>query len=208
MKKLVKVLLASIMALGVLAGCGSKGSGEAKDRLAQIQERGYIVLGTSPDYAPNEFYISKDGKKQIVGSDIALAQAIADEIGVELRIQESDFTSVITNVQSGNVDMGISGFAWKKDRAEVVNFSTDYSRESGEHSYQGLMVRKADYDKFLGMTKEEVKKEGIKVGAQMASIQYDMALQVTEEKKEETPKVEDVSHKEETKTEDDSNETR
>lgn len=33
-------------------------------------------------------------------------------------------------------------------------------------------------------------------------------IQVTEEKKEETPKVEDVSHKEETKTEDDSNETR
>lgn len=33
-------------------------------------------------------------------------------------------------------------------------------------------------------------------------------VQVTEEKKEETPKVEDVSHKEETKTEDDSNETR
>ena len=30
-----------------------------------IKEQGYITLGTSPDYAPCEFYIEKDGKKQI-----------------------------------------------------------------------------------------------------------------------------------------------
>ncbi len=172
MKKLVKLLMVACMTT-VLAGCGSSSS---VDRLEQIKKQGYITLGTSPDYAPNEFYIQEDGKKKVVGSDIAMAQAIADKIGVELRIQESDFNTVIANVQAGNVDMGISGFAWKKEREEVVAFSDNYSRDTGENSYQGLMVRKEDAEKYK--TKEDIKNAKLKIGAQTGSIQYDMALDV------------------------------
>lgn len=178
MKKFTKVLMAACLAVTVLTGCS--GGSNSGDRLEQIKKQGYIVLGTSPDYAPNEFYIEENGKKKIVGSDIDLAQAIADKIGVELKIQESDFNTVIANVQSGNADMGISGFAWKQSRADVVNFSDDYSRDTGENSWQGLMVRTADVDKYT--TKEEVKKLGIKIGAQTGSIQYEMATTITDEK--------------------------
>ena len=179
MKKLFKTVLVSLLALGTLAGCSSDSS-TSTDRLEQIKERGYIVLGTSPDYAPNEFYIAdENGDKQIVGSDIALAQAIADEIGVELKIQESDFNTVILNVQAGTVDMGISGFAWKAERAEVVNFSVDYSRAASD-SYQGLMIRKEDEGKWAD--KDAMKAANIKVGAQNGSIQYNMALTITDEK--------------------------
>ncbi len=175
MKKLLMSILALSMAV-TLTACG--GSSEPKDKLEQIKEQGYITLGTSPDYAPCEFYIEKDGKKEIVGTDISLAQAIADEIGVELRIQESDFNTVIANAQAGNIDMGISGFAWKKERAEVVNFSDDYTRNA-DGSFQGLMIRKEDVDKFP--TKEAFKASGAKVGAQAASIQYDMALAIADD---------------------------
>lgn len=174
MKKLLMSILALTMALGLTA-CGG---GEPKDKLAQIKEQGYITLGTSPDYAPCEFYIEKDGKKEIVGTDIMLAQAIADKIGVELRIAESDFNTVIANAQAGNIDVGISGFAWKKERAEVVNFSDDYTRNADD-SFQGLMIRKEDVDKYP--TKEAFKAAGAKVGAQGASIQYDMALAIADE---------------------------
>lgn len=177
MKKLMKLMMVACLSLTVLSGCGSKESG---DRLEQIKKQGYIVLGTSPDFAPNEFYIEENGNKKIVGSDIALAQAIADKIGVELKIQESDFNSVIANVQSGIVDMGISGFAWKQSRADVVTFSDDYSRNSDTSSYQGLMVRKDDVAKFT--SKEDVKKLGITIGAQTGSIQYEMAQTLTDEK--------------------------
>lgn len=174
MKKILKGILALTMALTVSA-CGSS---EPQDKLAQIKEQGYITLGTSPDYAPCEFYIEKDGKKEIVGTDIMLAQAIADKIGVELRIQESDFNTVIANAQAGNIDMGISGFAWKKERAEVVNFSDDYTRNA-DSSFQGLMIRKEDVDKYPN--KEAFRASGAKVGAQGASIQYDMALTIADE---------------------------
>ncbi|WP_052466724.1 transporter substrate-binding domain-containing protein [Beduini massiliensis] len=176
MKKLVKLLMVACMT-AALVGCSSGGE---TDRLEQIKKQGYITLGTSPDYAPNEFYIEENGKKKVVGSDIDMAQAIADKIGVELRIQESDFNTVIANVQAGNVDMGISGFAWKSERAEVVDFSDNYSRDTGETSWQGLMVRKEDAEKFK--TKEDVKNAKIKIGAQTGSIQYDMALAVVANK--------------------------
>lgn len=176
MKNLFKGLMVACLALSMLTGC----SGEQKDRLEEIKEKGYVVLGTSPDYAPNEFYIDDNGQRKVVGSDIELAQAIADKIGVELRIQESDFNTVIANVQAGVVDFGISGFAWKQERADVVNFSNDYSRDTGETSWQGLMVRTNDVSKFT--SKEATKELGIKVGAQTGSIQYDMALTVTDER--------------------------
>ena len=177
MKKLLTLALSLLMVFG-LTGCGA--DAEPKDALERIKEQGYIVLGTSPDYAPSEFYIKdpETGDKKIVGSDIALAQAIADKIGVELQILESDFNTVILNAQAGTVDMGISGFAWKQDRAEVVDFSIDYSRVSGDESWQGFMIRKEDIAKYP--TKEAFKAAGGTVGAQAASIQVNMAYLVAD----------------------------
>lgn len=175
MKKLLTLALSLLMVFG-LTGCTT----EEKDALDRIKEQGYIVLGTSPDYAPSEFYIKDDktGDKKIVGSDIALAQAIADKIGVELQILESDFNTVILNAQAGTVDMGISGFAWKQDRAEVVDFSVDYSRVAGDESWQGFMIRREDIAKYP--TKEAFKAAGGTVGAQAASIQVNMAYLVAD----------------------------
>lgn len=174
MKKIFKLVLVALMAFG-LSGCGT----EKKDALERIKEQGYLTIGTSPDYAPNEFYIDVNGQKQIVGSDIALAQAIADEIGVELRIAESDFNTVIVNAQTGQIDFGISGFAWTKARAEVVDFSDSYSRDSNDTAFQGLMVRKEDVSKFPN--KEAFKASDAKIGAQAASIQYEMAQTIADD---------------------------
>lgn len=176
MKKLLTLGLAGLMILS-LTGCS--GSSD-QDALARIKEQGYITLGTSPDYAPSEFYIDDHGQKKLVGSDIALAQAIADEIGVELRVQESDFNTVIVNAQTGTIDMGISGFSWTKSRDEAVDFSDSYSRDSDLSSFQGLMVRKEDVDKYPN--KEAFRESGAKIGAQTASIQYEMALTIADEK--------------------------
>ena len=175
MKKLLTLVLSLLMVFS-LTGCG----GEQKDALTRIKEQGYITFGTSPDYAPNEFYMQdpNTGERKIVGSDIALAQAIADKIGVELRIQEADFNTCILNAQTGVVDFALAGFAWKAEREEVVDFSDDYSRSSGDESWQGLMVRKEDVSKYP--TKESFKDSGAKVGAQAASIQYDMALTIAD----------------------------
>lgn len=176
MKKFMKVGLAAMMVLG-LAGCGGKT--EEKDVLAKIKDKGYIVVGTSPDFAPNEFYVDKDGKQEVVGSDIELGKAIAKEIGVEMKLETSDFNTVITNVQSGIADLGIAGFAWTEEREKSVKFSESYSQNSDEdEGWQGLIVRKDMASKFK--TLEDVKKANLKIAAQAGSIQYEMATHLTD----------------------------
>lgn len=177
MKKLVSVVLATTMMMGVV-GCSSSTSDSA-DKLEQIKEAGKIVLGTSPDFPPSEFYIlDENGEKQIVGSDISLAQAIADEIGVELEIKATDFNGVLANVQSGTVDMAISGFAQTEERKKVMQFSDGYQREDSE-DYQGILTTKEIAEKYK--TLDEFKDANLTIAAQAGSIQYEMALKLTDE---------------------------
>ena len=87
--------------------------------LKEIIEKGVITLATSPDYPPNEF-VDTDGT--VKGSDIMLAQYIANSLGVELQIETMDFNAVLTAVDTGKVDMGISGLVIKKIELNNLNY--------------------------------------------------------------------------------------
>ena len=162
MKKLVSVVLATTMMIGV-AGCSSTTSGSA-DKLEQIKEAGKIVLGTSPDFPPNEFYILDENGE--------------NEIGVELEIKATDFNGVLANVQSGSVDMAISGFAQTEERKQVMQFSEGYQREDSE-DYQGILTTKENAEKYK--TLEEFKAANLTIAAQSGSIQYELAMKLTDE---------------------------
>lgn len=176
MKKIVLMMMTLVL-MSMLSGVNHINA--AQGQLSIIKNRGQLLVGTSPDFAPREFYIiNAKGEKEIVGSDIALAQAIADEIGVELKLITTDFNGVIANIQSGAVDMGISGFSYTEGRAAVMDFSIGYSQETGENGgYQGLLVTKDTAEKFK--TLEELKVANLTIGAQGGSIQYEMAIKLT-----------------------------
>jgi polar amino acid transport system substrate-binding protein len=76
MKKLF-IALATLVAGLSLAACSS--GEKAQTPLEKIKEKGTLVVATSPDYAPFEFQTLVDGANKVVGSDIMLAQKIADE---------------------------------------------------------------------------------------------------------------------------------
>lgn len=181
MKNIKQILLTTLMVLVavVLIACGnSDNAGEGKDALAQIQDKGELNIGTSPDYPPMEFYIlDENGNRQIVGSDISLAQAIADEIGVELKITTTDFDGVIANVQSGSVDLGLAGFTFTERRAEVMQFSEGYLQES-ELGFQGIMMTEETADQYDSL--EAIQSANLVLGAQTGSIQYELASGLTE----------------------------
>lgn len=189
MKKLGK--LVSIMVLvGILVGCSNSSQSETsatdskkntgENQLEQIKSRGKLVITTSPDFPPAEFYIVKDGKKEVVGNDIALSQAIADEIGVKLEIKATDFSSVLANIQTGSVDFGISSFVGTDERKEVMDFSDGYFQESSD-GFQGIMMTKENAQKYK--TLDELKKAKLTVGAHSGSIQYELAKTITDENK-------------------------
>lgn len=117
MKKMIALLMVLVIAVSVTA-CGN--SGKAAETST---EAGTLVMATNAAFPPYEYY---DGD-EIVGIDVEIAQAIADELGMELEIEDMDFNSIVTAVQSGKVDMGVAGMTVTEERLENVSFSDSYA---------------------------------------------------------------------------------
>lgn len=163
-----------------LAACSStNASSSDQDTLDKIKANGKLVVGTSPDFPPSEFYILNDkGEKEIVGSDISLAKAIADKIGVKLDIKATDFNGVLANIQTGSVDLGISSFVGTKEREKIMDFSDGYAQEVSD-GYQGILTTKQVAEKYKDLA--ALKKADLKVGAQSGAIQFELASTITKD---------------------------
>ncbi|MDN6141968.1 MAG: transporter substrate-binding domain-containing protein, partial [Tetragenococcus halophilus] len=68
---------------------------EQDEHYEAIQDRGELVVGLSADYAPYEFHATVNGEDEIVGFDISIAQKIADDMGVDLRVEEMGFDALL-----------------------------------------------------------------------------------------------------------------
>ncbi len=120
MKKIISVLLLVCMTVCLATGCGS-----AVDRqnVDAIKESGELVIFTNAAFPPFEY--RADGKP--AGVDMDIAAAIAEELGVELVIQDVKFDTIITSVQSGKGALGIAGITVTDERKESVDFSITYA---------------------------------------------------------------------------------
>ena len=154
MKKLIVWVLAAAMMLCGVA-CQKK------------EEKKVLTVAMSPDFAPMEFVdTSKTGQDQFVGFDVTLANYLAQELGMELELKPMSFDACQTAVQLGSVDMSISGFSWKADRAENFLLS-DYYIAGDNETEQSVITTKAKENTIT----EAKGFSGMKVGAQAASLQ-------------------------------------
>lgn len=133
--------------------------------LGKILAAGKIVMGTSPDFAPWEFKDVSSGNTEYVGSDVELAKYIAERLGVELEVKALEFSAIQQAVASGNIDMGIAGFAYTDERAEAMGLSDRYNVASKKG--QGLLVKKELASQYN--TAESF--AGKKIATQNASLQ-------------------------------------
>ena len=117
MKKIVAIILIATLALCALTSCGPKGK-----TLAQVQEAGKLVVATSPDFPPFE---NLEGGK-VVGIEVELMQMICDELGVDFEIATINFDAVLTGVQTGKYDCGMSGISVTPKREKSVLFTDAY----------------------------------------------------------------------------------
>ena len=138
-KKMLIIALSMMMVLA-LAACGGSGSGDSEEgggKLAEIQEKGKIVVCTDAAWAPFE-YIGEGGEP--TGIDIEIAQAIADELGVELEVSNIAFDTIPATLTSGDADLGLACITITEERKEEMAFSDPYT------SVQQYMVVTADSD--------------------------------------------------------------
>lgn len=167
-KKMTKRIICAMMAsLAVLAaaGCGSSSSsapaGSKESALEAIKKKGEITVAIETNYPPYDFVdISKPGKT-MTGIDVALSEAIGKKLGVKVKMVDSNFTALLASVNSGKVDLGMSGMVATAERAKTMDFSDPYI-----NSKYIVIVRKADADKFSTL---ESFGEGTKIGVQKSS---------------------------------------
>lgn len=86
-------------------------------------EKEVIKMATNAYFKPYEYY---EGDK-IVGIDAEIAAAIAEELGMELVIEDMEFDTIITAVKGGSADFGMAGMTVTEDRLLEINFTNSYA---------------------------------------------------------------------------------
>ncbi|HSS68645.1 MAG TPA: transporter substrate-binding domain-containing protein [Nocardioidaceae bacterium] len=141
----IGVSLLAVMALAV-AGCGNSkddsagGSGSTEtsgggtgvcatntstgDLLAEICDRGKVVVSTDPKYPPQSSYNESTGEFE--GFDIDVATEIANRLGVDIGWEEPDWTVITAGKWAGRWDMSVGSMTPTNDRQKVLDFSQPY----------------------------------------------------------------------------------
>ena len=146
MKKIFIVLL--LLTSLVLVACGGgDGATESTSTYDQVMEAGTVRIGTRNDNPPMSF-INDSG--DWVGFDVDLANAVAEELGVDVELVAVDGTTRISFLQTGEVDMSVASLNHTRDREDAVDFSITYFWDN-----QSFLIRKGTYssiDEIMGQT--------------------------------------------------------
>jgi polar amino acid transport system substrate-binding protein len=145
-----QIFFAGVLALtiGAAAACGSSSSGGGQTVTptqsttasaaapgvnsaaaalvpAAIKSKGTLTVAADASYAPNEFLASNG--TTVVGMDPDLAVAIGKELGLNVKVVNITFDSIIPGLQNGRFDLGMSSFTDTLERQKAVNFVTYFS---------------------------------------------------------------------------------
>lgn len=163
--KIKKLVLGALTFVSVfaLAACGSSSN---KNLQEKVVKKGKLVVAISPDYAPFEFKTLVNGKDTIVGADVELAKAIADELGVKLELSSMSFDNVLSSLQTGKADIAISGLSATKERKNAYDFSDPYYETEN-----AILVKTSNLDKFTSISSLS----GQKVAVQKGTIEEGLA---------------------------------
>ena len=145
MKKRSILIILLFLFSFVLAACQGSAAGESTyDR---VMDAGQVRVGVRNDNPPMSFI---DDSGEWVGFDIDLAEAMADELGVELVLVPVDGTTRISFLQEGEVDMSIASMNHTRSRDDAIDFSITYFWDN-----QSFLIRKGTYssiEELMGQT--------------------------------------------------------
>lgn len=158
MKKLLSILLTSVLAIGALTGCGSKAeapAGAATEAdteeaggekiyrtLDEIKESGTVKIGVFSDKNPFG-YVDENGEYQ--GYDVYFGNRIAQDLGVDVEYVTTDAANRVEYLKTGKVDIILANFTVTDERAESVDFALPYMKVAlGVVSPDDALITSAD----------------------------------------------------------------
>ena len=141
MKKVLAAVVTMAMTMSLLTACGSTAAStdeaaetteatEASADEAEVAEAaesealadGVLTVGTNAEFPPFE-YVDDNGEAD--GFDMALCKAIGEKLGVEVKIENMEFASLVSSIGS-KIDIAAAGMTVTDERKESVDFSNPY----------------------------------------------------------------------------------
>ena len=167
LKKLLMLALAAAMVLAMTACGGSdSGDGDAAESAAPLK------VVTEATFAPFEF--TEDGNDEIVGFDVDMMNAIAEDQGLTIEFVNMEFDSLIPALQSNQGDIICAGMnKLAGDRAEKVDFGDTYFESDL------MLLVKSDSD----LTGIDAVTSDMKLASQIGTTGGDMVQELAEEGK-------------------------
>ena len=119
-----RYLVFALLLLALLAAaCGQPRLGTSDPTWDRIKSTGKIVIGTSADYKPFEFY---NANYAFDGFDMAIARDLGTRLGLQVEIKDYAFQGLPAALQVGDVDAAIAAISVTGDRQALVDFSDVY----------------------------------------------------------------------------------
>jgi arginine/lysine/histidine transporter system substrate-binding protein len=170
MKKLIKIMTALLLLAGLFTAAIPAVDAASSKKMAsgtvmkKIKKSGKLVVGMSADYPPLEFTKNVNGRNKYVGVDVELAKQIAKDLGVKLEIKNMDFDSLLVALETGKIDVIISGMTPTAERKKSIDFSKIYYAEKSDY----FVISKTNKARYTGTASFK----GKTVGSQTGSLQY------------------------------------
>lgn len=167
MKKFFALLLGTALCAALLTACGGEKKG---DLLAQIQEKGEMVVAMEGTWAPWT-YVNEDG--DLVGYDVEVAQAIAGKLGVEASFITGEWDGLLAGLDAGRYDIMVNGVSITPDRSEKYDFSAPYAYD------RMAVIVKGDNDSITKMEDLSGKKTANTISSTYAETARSYGAEVT-----------------------------
>lgn len=139
MKKTITIVSLMAVAALVLSACGGGGGAKADNLLDDIKNRGYILVSTDPNYAPQSF-LNTEGSRpsdttcpsdalttaEMQGFDVDVAKAIGDAIGVETCFATPNWDIITAGNWADKWDVSVGSMTITTERQKILDFSVPY----------------------------------------------------------------------------------
>lgn len=140
-----KMVVSALVALTLLlAGCSGGGGSAVSDAAGvgedqsweKVEDRGKLIVGQCAEYPP---FSSRNDAGESEGFDVDLANAIGEELGVEVEVVDSAWEGLLGGILRGDYDVLVTAMSREEAAAERVNTSDTY------YDLPEVVVVRADY---------------------------------------------------------------
>ncbi|MCZ0701696.1 polar amino acid transport system substrate-binding protein [Natronobacillus azotifigens] len=120
MKKVLSLLL--LVLIFVLVACDDGNSAEGVESEFDLVQNGQLTFASSGEFRPFSYMEGTE----MVGYDVAVGKAIAEELGLEPNPTRAVFSGIVTGVNEGRYDIAVASHTITEERLEQVDFSIPY----------------------------------------------------------------------------------